>query len=48
MPAACHAKGDGRPRTFVRHGAASFDCAISREAGSSAEEDSDPYAKILA
>ena len=40
----------GRRRAFAPDGVASFtcDCAIGREAGSSREDDSAPYAKMLA
>jgi hypothetical protein len=51
MPAACRARGDGAaPRFRAGDGVASFtcDCAIGREAGSSGEDDSAPYAKMLA
>jgi hypothetical protein len=50
MPAARHAKGDGRRRTFAPDGMASFTCAcsIGREAGSSAQDYSGPSAKMFA
>ena len=50
MPAACYVRGDGRRCAFVPDGAASFtcDCAIDREASSIAEDESGPYAKMLA
>jgi len=40
----------GRRRAFAPDGVASFtcDCAIGRKAGSSREDDSAPYAKMLA
>jgi len=51
VPAACHARGkETSPRFLVPDGVASFtpDCATGREAGSSGEDDSGPYAKMLA